>query len=157
MNKNYFSLEVNKSNRLTRVFQLILGITCIILAIGWLIINYKTLSSNYALWLTILFLLGFGYFQINTGLGRGEKFIETGGDILKLKINSVLPVKEIKAGEILKTQIFPLSVIFFLKSGKKVTLRFGTTYTGYIDPARKAIEDFCSENNIESEIMKEEL
>ena len=157
MNKNYFSLEVNKSNRLTRVFQLILGIICIILAIGWLIINYKTLSTNYTLWLTVLFLLGFGYFQINTGLGKGEKFIETGGDILKLKINSLFPAREIKADEILKTQIFPLSTIFLLKSGKKVILRFGTTYTGYIDPAKKSIEDFCSANNIDIEIMKEEL
>ena len=157
MNGNYFSLEVGKSNRLTRIFQLVLGILCIGIALGWLITNFSSFDANRSLWLTIIFLLGFGYFQINSGLGKGDKFIEIGEDKIRLKRNSVLPVRELHVTEIAKTEIYPLSVVFFMKSGKKDKLRFGTTYPDIINPVRQSIEDFCARNNIESEIRKEEL
>jgi len=157
MNENYFSLEVSKSNRLTRIFQLILGILCIVIAFGWLITNYSSFNLNKSLWLTIIFLLGFGYFQINSGLGKGDKFIEIGEDKLRMKTNSVLPVRELNASGISKTEIYPLSVVFILKSGKKEKVRFGTTYPDMLDPLRQCIEEFCTRNNIESEIRKEEI
>jgi len=157
MNGNYFSLEVSKSNRLTRIFQLVLGILCIIIAFGWLITNYSSFEANRSLWLTIIFILGFGYFQINSGVGKGDKFIEIGEDSIRMKRNSVLPVRELQAKEISKTEIYPLSVVFFMKSGKKEKVRFGTTYPDIINPVRQSIRDFCSRNNIESEIRKEEL
>lgn len=157
MNGNYFSLEVSKSNRLTRIFQLVLGILCIVIAFGWLITNYSSFNVNRSLWLTIIFLLGFGYFQINSGLGKGDKFIEIGESRIRMKINSVLPVRELQASEISKTEIYSLSVVFLMKSGKKEKVRFGTTYPDMLDPIRQNIEEFCTRNNIESEIRKEEL
>lgn len=157
MNENYFSLEVSKSNRITRIFQLVLGILCIVIACGWLITNFSSFNSINSLWLTIIFLFGFGYFQINSGIGKGDKFIEIKSDKLRMKTNSVLPVRELHASQIAKTEIYPLSVVFIMKSGKKQKIRFGTTYPDMIDPVRQCIEDFCTKNNIESEIRQEEL
>lgn len=155
MRKNYFSLEVNKSNKLTKGFQLILGITCILLIIGWTITNYDILSSGFTFWMAILFLLGFGYYQINAGLGMGEKFIEIMDDRIRFKEYSVVPPKIIQASELQKAEIFSLSITFNMRSGKKIRFRFGTTFTDSIDPVKDAIENFCSSNGIETEHVTE--
>jgi len=157
MERIYYSLEVNRGNRLTRMFQLIFGIVCAVLAIIWLIMNLETLKSNGSLVLTILFLLGFAYYLVNTGLGKGEKFIEIGLNTLKIKKNSVLPAIEIKAGDIQKIEIFPLNIVFILKSGKKVLLRFGTFFTGVIQPVKEGIESFCTSNGVPLEAINEKF
>ena len=107
--------------------------------------------------LTIVFLLGFAYYLVNSGLGKGEKYIEIGRNNLKTKKNSVLPAVEIKAGEIQKVEMFPLNVVFILKSGKKALLRFGTYFTDVIDPVKTAIESFCESNGIPLEVINENL
>lgn len=157
MESDYFSLEVNKSNKLTRIFQLVFGIICAVVALIWLISNIKSLKSNGTLVITIIFLLGFAYYQINSGIGRGEKFIEISQSTIKLKKNSIFPAQELSAAGIEKIEAFPLNVVFFLRSGKTVFLRFGTTYTDIINPARKSIRTFCEENNIPLEFKNEEL
>jgi len=70
MEKKYFSLEIGKSNRITRTFNLLLGSVCIVLAFAWVVINFDTLVSNRILWLSVLFLLGYGYYQVVTVLGK---------------------------------------------------------------------------------------
>ena len=157
MGKKYFSLETGKSNRLTRIFNLILGSACIILAFAWVIINIDTLASNRVLWLSVIFLLGFGYYQVITGLGKGDKFIETGTDSLRIKKNSILPPVVLEARHIEKVEIYPLKLVFRLDSGKSLRVRFGTTFTDIIDPVKKSIEEFCSENKIAIENIAEEL
>ena len=157
MESSHYSLEVNKSNRFTRIFQLIFGVVCAVLAIIWLIMNIKTLTTNGSLVLTIAFLLGFAYYLVNSGLGKGEKYIEIGRDNLKLKKNSVLPVIEMKAADIHKVEMFPLNIVFILKSGKKVLLRFGTYFTDVIDPVKTAIESFCESNGVPFEAINENI
>ena len=157
MESNHYSLEVNKSNRFTRIFQLIFGIICAVLAVIWLIMNIKTLTTNGSLVLTIIFLLGFAYYLVNSGLGKGDKYIEIGRNSLKLKKNSVLTATEIKAGDIQKIEIFPLNIVFILKSGKKVLLRFGTFFPGVIDPVKTGIESFCKANGIPFEAINENI
>ena len=157
MESSYYSLEVNKSNRFTRIFQLIFGIVCAVLAVIWLIMNIKTLTTKGSLVLTIAFLLGFAYYLVNSGLGKGEKYIEIGRNKLKLKKNSVLPAIEINAGDILKIEMFPLNIVFILKSGKKVLMRFGTYFTDVIDPVKTAIESFCESNGVPLEVLNENI
>lgn len=157
MDSNYFSLEVNKSNKLTRIFQLIFGIICSLVAIAWLIMNIETIVSNMTLLITIIFLAGFAWYQINSGLGRGDKFVEIDQNTLRLKKNSLFPVQNLSATEIQKIELFPLNVIFFMRSGKRVILRFGTTFTDIIEPFRKTISDFCSRNEIPLEFKSEGL
>jgi hypothetical protein len=157
MESNYYSLELNKSNRITRIFQLVFGIICAVVAVIWAILNFNMLNSNGTLWITILLLLGFAYYQIISGLGKAEKFIEFSQSSIKLKNNSLFPVRALNAPDIRKIDAFPLNLVFFLTSGKKVILRFGTTYTDIIEPVRKSLLTFCSENNIPLEFKSEEL
>jgi len=157
MGKSYFSLEVNKSNKLTRIFQIFFGIICAIVAIAWLVLNFNSITTNLVLLITIVFLLGFAYYQVNSGLGRGEKFIEIGESSIKLKRNSILPSQELKASDIEKIEAFPLKMVFFRRSGKIVLLRFGTTFIDTIDPVKKEIESFCRLNKISYLIIKEEI
>jgi hypothetical protein len=157
MERDYFSLEVNKSNKLTKVFQLIFGIVCALIALFWLFLNINSVKTNGGLLLTIVFLLGFAYYQINSGLSHGEKYIEISQTALKLKKNSIIPAQELKASDIKKIEIFPLNVVFFLRSGKTVFLRFGTTYADIINSVRNRIETFCEGNKIPLEFKNEEL
>lgn len=157
METNYYSLEVNKSNKLTRIFQLVFGIVCAVIAIIWLVMNLDTLRSKGTLIITILFLLGFAYYLIISGLGKGEKYVVISKTSLKLKRNSVLSPLEIPASAIEKIEIFPLSIVFFLKPGKREILRFGTTFTDIIEPVKKSITTFCSANNIILEYKNEEM
>ena len=157
MENNYFSLEVNRNNRVIRIFQIIFGILCAALAVVWLIMNLDSLKSNSTLWFSIIFLLGFAWYQINSGLGKGDKFLQIGQTTLKFKKNSLFPAKELNASDIKKIEIFPLSMVIFLISGKQNKMRFGTTYTDVIEPIKKGIENFCTLNNLELEFRIEEL
>lgn len=157
MENNYFSLEVNRNNRVIRIFQIVFGIICAALAVVWLIMNRDSLKSNSTLWLSIIFLLGFAWYQINSGLGKGDKFLQPGQTTLKFKKYSLLPARELNVSEIKKIEIFPLSMVIFMRSGKKSIVRFGTTYTDVIEPIKKGIEIFCTRNDLELEFRNEEL
>lgn len=155
METKYFSLELATTNKVTRVFQLVFGAICIVVALIWVILNYYSIKSNISLWVTVVFLIGFGYFMVISGLGRAMKFIEISSDMIKIKRNSVLPVRELSAPDIERIEIFPLNIIFFLKSGGKMTVRFGTTYTDVIGEVRNQIEKFTGINNIPVEYKSE--
>ncbi len=155
METKYFSLEMASSNKVTRVFQLVFGVTCIVVALTWVILNYYSIKANASLWATILFLLGFGYFMVVSGLGKAMKFIEISSDVIKIKRNSVLPASDLRADEIGRIEVFPLNIIFFLRSGKKIILRFGTTFTDVIGEVRLQIKDFSDLNNIPVEFKNE--
>lgn len=157
MERAYYSLEVNKSNRITRIFQVGFGIICAIVALVWVFIDLDTLDKNGAFWITIVFLLGFAYYQIISGLGRAEKFISFEKPFIKMKTNSVLPSRTIDAAKITKIEIFPVNIIFILKTGKTVIFRFGTTFTDIIEPVKQKVENFAKENQIEIEFRKEDF
>ena len=157
MESNYYPLDVNKSNKLTRIFQLIFGIICIMVAIIWLILNFNALKSSVTLWITIIFLIVFGYYQIISGMGKAEKFIEIGQDRIRLKRNSFLPPTVLKADEIEKIEIFPLNIVFFMKQNRTTILRFGTTYTDNIEPVKDSILNFAAVNTLTIEEKIEEF
>jgi hypothetical protein len=157
MEKSYFSLELHRSNKLTRIFQLAFGILCFAVALIWLVLNFSSMKSNVSLWITILFLAGFGYYQIIAGLGKSEKYIEITDSSIKFKKNLLFPAQELNADEIERIEVFPLNVAFFMKSGKTVFLRFGTTFTEVIEPVKNSIRNFGKRNNLNIEIRNEEL
>lgn len=157
MDRQHFSLEINKGTRLTRFFQVVFGFLCALVAVIWAIMNINTLESNVSLWITIILLLGFAYYQVLSGFGMAEKFIEVGENSIRLKKNSLIPAREMTASEIQKTDIFPLNIKFHLHSGKTQILRFGTTYTDNHEPIIRAVENFCTANNISIEFMTEDI
>jgi len=157
MKKEYYSFSLYESNRFARIIQLIFGIICIAVAFIWLFMNLKTSGSSLDFWVTILFLIGFGSWQINYGLGFATKFIEISKNYIRLKKNSILPVRQINAADISSIRVYLLNLIILLKNGKKVNLRFGTTYTNDISRIKDSVLKFASVNNISAEVKTEEL
>jgi hypothetical protein len=157
MEKKYYSLGSGENNRLVKITRILFGAVCIAVAVFWLIFNIKSINADGTLWITIIFLSGFGFYQIWSGIGRATRFIEIGQNIIRLKKNSILPVQEFSADNFEKIEIFPLNLIFFLKHGKPVIMRFGTTYTDIIEPVKNGIISFATSNNILCEIKNEEF
>ena len=157
MDKRFYSLELHKTNRLTRIFQLAFGIICILVALIWGIFNFSAVSSVWSLMVTIFFLLAFGYYQIISGLGKGEKFIEFHNDKIRLKKNSILSPVEIKASNTEKIELYQLSVAFFIKQKGKLILRFGTTFMDHIEEVKEEVMAFAENNHIPCEYKSNDI
>ena len=157
METKYFSLGPSDDNAVLKAIRIVFGLVCIAIALFWLIFNIRAVKADRTLWITVLFLSGFGFYQFWAGLGRTGRFIQIGGDKIILKKNSLLPVKEMASSEIKKIEIFPLNLIFYFHRGGKTVLRFGTTFTDNIEPIKSGIEEFSAINNISIEEIIEEI
>jgi len=157
METKYFSFSSVENNKLVKIIQIVFGIVCIAIAIFWLIFNIRSLKADGTLWITIIFLSGFGFYQVWAGLGKATKFIEISSDKIRLKKSVILPAIEINAGEIQKIEIFPFNLIFFLKTKKRITLRFSSTYHETNEKVKDEILGFAQLNSISAEIKEEKL
>jgi hypothetical protein len=157
MNTEYFSLGSSENSSPVKVIRILFGLVCIAIAIFWLIFNIRSIRADRMLWITVLFLSGFGGYQIWAGAGRAKRFIEVGNGKIVLRKNSLFPGREMAAAEIKKIEIFPLNLIFYLHNGQKTVLRFGTTFTDIIDPVKGAVEHFANLHNISLEAIREEI
>jgi hypothetical protein len=157
MERKIFLLEPNENSRVAKIFQLVLGLLCIGISIFWAIFYFKAPTSADRMWITIIFLASFGFYQVMAGLGKTSRFIETGPDKIKIKQHSFLPSIELKSGDIESIEIFPFSIAFRLKNRKNPVLRFGITYPEVIGPVKEAAEEFAEINKIPFEEKTEEL
>ena len=157
MEKIYFSLGAAENNRLVKIIQVIFGIVCFAVAAFWLSFNIKSLKADRTLWITIVFLAGFGFYQIWSGLGRATRFIEISSDNIRLKKTILLPAVTINTGEIQKIELYPLNIIIFLKSGKKTLLRFGATYQETNEKIKDELLRFAEHNSINTEFVEEKI
>jgi hypothetical protein len=157
MEKKYFLLSSAENSKLVKIIQIVFGIICIAVAVFWLIFNVKSIKADKTLWITILFLTGFGVYQIWAGLGRATRFIEISSEKIRLKKNIFLPESVLASREIQKIELFPLNLIFFLKSQKKILLRFGTSYQETNEQIKDEILAFADLNSVEVEIKEEKL
>ncbi len=157
MGEKLFFLDHRDGSQITKVFQIVLGVLCICIAIYWMIFNIKSSETDNTLWITISFLILFGIYQILAGAGKTKKYIETGPETIRLKQNSVLPAVTLKPIEIEKIEIYPISIIFIMKRGGKIKLRFGVTYTDIIQPVKDEIVTFAGIHNIPYEEITEDL
>lgn len=142
---------------MTKIVRILFGVVCLAVAVFWMIYNIKLLKADGTLWITIIFLSGFGVYQVFWGLGYTIKFIEISPDYIHLKKNAILPPVHMPVGELEKIEFLPLNVIFFLKSKKRIHLRFGTTYHETNEKIVNEIISFAEANNIPFEISAEEL
>ena len=157
METKYFQLGQSESSSFIKFIRMLFGLVCIAIAVFWMIFNIRSAKTDRTLWISVIFLSGFGFFQVWAGLGRATSFIQISNDKITLKKNSLLGARQINASEINKIEVFPLSLIFYFKDGGKTILRFGTTFTDNIDPVKSKTEEFASINKIELEIIKEEI
>ena len=157
MEKKYFLLSSAENSKLVKIIQVVFGIICIAVAVFWLIFNTMSLKTDKTLWITILFLTGFGVYQIWAGLGQATRFIEITSEKIRLKKSIFLPESDIASHDIQKIEIFPLNLIFFLKSQKRILLRFGTSYQETNEQIKDEILAFGDLNSINIEIKEEKL
>jgi uncharacterized membrane protein len=157
MEKKYFLLSSTENSKLVKIIQIVFGIICIAVAVFWLIFNVKSIKADKMLWITILFLTGFGVYQIWAGLGLATRFIEISSEKIRLKKSIFLPESVLASRNIQKIELFPLNLIFFLKSQKKILLRFGTSYQETNEQIKDEILAFADLNSIEVEIKEEKL
>jgi hypothetical protein len=157
MDKKYFPLSSVENNRVIKIVQLAFGIVCIAIAIFWLIFSIRSLKVNGTLWITIIFLSGFGIYQVWAGLGRATRFIEISSDTIRLKKTAVFPTVVISAGEIQKIEVFPFSLIFILKTEGKNVMRFSSTYHETNEKVKEEIIRFAGINSISIENIEEKL
>jgi len=154
--KRYFLGSV-ENNRIVKLIRIVFGIVCIAIALYWVVFNMKSVKADATLWITTVFLIGFGFYQIWSGLGRAIRYIEFGKDSLSLKKNSVMPPVLMTASDMERIEIFPLNVVFYFKSRKRILLRFGTTFYDQNEIILDEIIGFAETNNIPFEVIEEKI
>ncbi len=157
MGKKAFLLEPKENSGVIKIFQLVLGIFCIGISIFWAIFYFRSQKAEGRMWITIIFLAGFGFYQVMAGLGKTTRYIGTEPDMIVLKQNSFLPAIKLKSGDIDKIEIYPLSIAFHLKNKKHSILRFGITYPEIIVPVKEAVMEFGEINKILIEEKDQEI
>jgi len=157
MENRYFSLEPKDNPRAVKIFQLVLGVLCIAIAIFWIVFSIKSSKADNTLWASNAFLVLFGIYEILAGTGKTTKYIKIHPHEIDIKQHSVLPVMKLKSEEIEIIELYPLSMIFCLKNKKKVVMRFGLSYTGIIVPVKDEINEFARVNGIQVEEREEEI
>jgi len=128
MELKHFSLSTTENNRLVKFIRIVFGILCIAVAAFWLSFNIKLLKADGTLWITIVFLSGFGFYQIWSGMGRATRYIEIGPDCIRLKKNPILAFIEMPALEIekIENRIIPneRGILFKIKKKNTAPVRF---------------------------------
>ena len=157
METKYFSLGQAENSKIVKIFQVVFGILCIGIAMFWLIFNLRSIIAAGTSWVTIIFLGGFGFYQIYAGFGFSKRFVEIGPDKISIKKDIMLPAIMISAGEMEKVEIYPFNLILYLKTRKKVMLRLGATYQETNEKIKNEILTFGELNSIIVEFVEEKL
>jgi energy-coupling factor transporter transmembrane protein EcfT len=157
MEKKYYPLSSVENSKVVKIIQVIFGVLCFAVAGYWLYFNLRSLKTDSTLWITIIFLAGFGFYQIWSGLGQATRFIEISTEKIRLKKTVLLPFAEFTKEEIEKIDIFPFNLTFFLKSGKKSILRLSSSYYETNAAIKDGIIDFAEVNSISFELKEEKI
>jgi len=153
----HFYLGTYENSRFVNIARIIFGVVCIFFAIFWSVFNFNSVKTDGKLWITIAFLLGFGFYQIWAGLGRATRFIEIGSENIRLKKSAFLSPVRIMAVDLDRVEIHPLNVIFYFRTGEKILLRFGTTYHEVNEKILDEIIGFAESNRIQFKVIDENL
>jgi len=157
MEKKYFSLGSVENSRLVKIIQIVFGILCFIVAVYWLNFNLKSIKTDGTLWITIAFLMGFGFYQIWSGLGKATRFVEIDSDKIRLKKTIFLPLVVIAKEEIERIEVFPFNLKIFLKTNKSINLSLSSSFYETNASIKDAVTDFAELNSISFELMEEKI
>jgi hypothetical protein len=156
METKYFALSATENNRLIKAIQIVFGLVCFGVAFFWLYFNIKSIKTDSTLWVTILFLSGFGFYMIWAGLGKATRFIEILSGKIRLKKSVLLPAVELSAADLEKIELHPFKIVFFMKA-KKLTLRLSSTFYETNAKIMDEIWDFAELNKVTVEEMEEKI
>ncbi len=157
MEKKHFFLSSVENSKLVKIIQIVFGILCFIVAVYWLNFNLKSLKTDSTLWITIVFLLGFGFYQIWSGLGKATRFIEIDSEKIQLKKTVLFPYVTIFKDDIDRIEVFPFNLKLFLKTNKTINLSLSSSFYETNAAIKDAIIDFAELNSISFEIKEEKI
>lgn len=157
MTDKYFSLDYHENPKLVKISQLVFGVICVAATLYYIISTLKAEQSTLAIWVAIVFLCLFGIYQIMAGLGKTQKYIKIARGRISFKQHSTFPVTGIESSGIEKIEFHPLSIIFYLKRGKRFKFRFGISYPEIIDPVKQEVISFANTNEIPFEVIEDEI
>lgn len=157
MEKTYFLLGDTDERKTVRFLRASFGIACIAVAAWWVQFSVKSQRFDWSLWVTVFFLTGFGLYQVLAGAGKTTRFIEFRTGIIRLKKSSLFQPSELNHTEIAKIEIFPLSIVFFMKGGEKNLLRLGAVNYETNEKIVDELIRFAENNNIDVEIKEETI
>lgn len=153
----YFPLGNTDDNKAVKIIRILFGLACLGMAAWWTSFNLRNSEREWSLWLTIIFLTGFGLYLVWAGLGKATRFILIEKDRIFIKKNSLLPVVKMVSGDISKIELLPLSIVFQTNPKGKFMLRFGTVNYETNEKIVDEVIAFAEENNIQYEVKEEEL
>lgn len=156
MDKGYFPLGSAEDNRFVRIIKIAFGIACILMALYWVYYNLKILKIAGTLWISIIFLAVFGFYQVWSGLGRAVRYIIIDSSI-KIKKSAFGSPVQLSSSDINKIEIFPLSIAFMLNSGKRYLLRLGTVHYETNEKIVDELIKFAETNSIQFEMKEENI
>ena len=157
VNNIHFSLNKAEPGKFVKTVSILFGTSCVVIAIFWLFFNINSVNGNGALWITLVFLCGFGIYMVLSGFGLTRSYIDIYNDQIILKKNQLLPEVLIPVSDIEKFESLPLNLIIYRNGKRRVLIRFGTTYYETYAKIIEEILKFAQVNNIPFEIIEEEL
>lgn len=142
-----YSLDNKENPKFIRIMQIVFGVACIAIAVTWVI--YMTMPGiETGYWIPTAFIFFFGMFQIYSGLGYAERYVQFDEERIILRQNSFKKGTLIGYDNIESISILPLSVEIRLKNGKPVVVSFGMGISGSIDTIKNAFIEIAGVKNI---------
>ncbi|MBM3419654.1 MAG: hypothetical protein FJY11_00810, partial [Bacteroidetes bacterium] len=145
-----YSLDNKESPKMVRILQIIFGAMCITIAAIWAV--YMTMPGiGNGYWIATAFIFFFGLFQIYSGMGYAARYIEIDGNVIVLKRSALERKIALVPDRLERVEILPLSIIFTINDGRRITIRFGMSVAASIDCIKDAVEEYATGQKIEIE------
>jgi hypothetical protein len=157
MEINHFPLGDAEDNKVVKLLRIIFGIACIIVAAWWVYFSINTGGGKATLWVTIGFMMAFGFYQIRSGLGSTERYITISHKDVVIRKNSFLAPVTITSDETESIEIYPLSIIFYRRNKKKLLIRLGTVNYETNEKIIDELVKFAEANNILYKVIEENI
>lgn len=157
MSKKSLPLGTVEDNRLVKFLRILFGVACIGMGIYWFLYAMSSEREEWSLWISVLFLIVFGGYQVWAGLGKAYRYIEINEDHIRLRKSSLRKPEIISATDIEGIDVLPLSIVFRKKTGNKSLLRLGAVHYETNENIIDELISFAEKNHITYEIKADEL
>lgn len=142
-----YSIDINEITKTGRIFRIIIGAACLVVAIWYVYSIRETTASIETAWIAIAFLVLFSLWLLASGLGYTQNYITVGDGKITLKQKFYQP-PVIFTPSSLSSVEFRTMLIDFFTDDKKITLRLGSSYPEHAAAIMEAVEGFCLHHSI---------